>query len=432
VAALDSRAASAMVIQQVLQGRNLESAMQSVADRLQEKERALTAEISYGVCRWYFQLDALLKLLLDKPLKSSQRVIHTLMLVGLYQLLHTRIPAHAAVSETVAATRMLGKGWAKSLTNAVLRRFLREQQSLLQQSDSSDAAQLAMPQWLLQRLQQAWPGEWRRIAESYLQRPPMTLRVNCSKTSVEAAITELAAAGVTAHAFAQIDSALMLEKAAAVELLPGFSAGYLSVQDAGAQFAAMLLDAQPGDEVLDACAAPGGKTTHILELQPDANVTAMDVDAGRLQRVEENLQRLGQQARLTTGDVSLQQGEWRDRSYERILLDVPCSATGVIRRHPDIKLLRKAGDVDSLAERQQQILESVWPLLKPGGVLLYVTCSLLPEENQQQMEAFLARHEDAKEQAIALAVGRKQSVGWQILPGESHMDGFYYALIEKG
>lgn len=432
MAALDSRAASAMVIQQVLQGRNLEAALRSVADRLPEKERSLTAEISYGVCRWYFQLDALLTLMLEKPLKSSQRIIHALMLAGLYQLLHTRIPAHAAVSETVAATRKLGKGWAKSLTNAVLRRFLREQQSLLLQLDANDAATLAMPQWLLQRLQQAWPEEWRQIAESCLQRPPMTLRANCSKTSVEAAIAELAAAGVAAHAFEEIDSALMLEKAAAVDLLPGFSAGYLSVQDAGAQFAAQLLDAQPGDEVLDACAAPGGKTTHILELQPDADVTAMDVDAGRLQRVEENLQRLGQRARLITGDVSLQHGEWRNRNYERILLDVPCSATGVIRRHPDIKLLRKNGDVDSLVERQHDILESVWPLLKSGGVLLYVTCSLLPEENQQQMEAFLAMHEDAKEQAISLAVGRKQSVGWQILPGESHMDGFYYALIGKG
>jgi 16S rRNA (cytosine967-C5)-methyltransferase len=420
-----------MVIQQILQGRNLESALQSVADRLPEKERALTAEISYGVCRWYFQLDALLNLLLDKPLKSSQRVIHALMLAGLYQLLHTRIPAHAAVSETVAANRKLGKGWAQSLTNAVLRRFLREQQSLLQQLNTNDAAMLAMPQWLLQRLQQAWPGQWRRIAESYLQRPPMTLRANCRKTSVETAIAELAAAGVNAHAFAEIDSALMLEKAAAVELLPGFSSGYLSVQDAGAQFAAQLLDAQPGDEVLDACAAPGGKTTHILERQPDACVTAMDVDAVRLQRIEENLQRLGQQARLIAADVSQHHGKWRDCSYERILLDVPCSAIGVIRRHPDIKLLRKAEDVDSLAGRQQQILESVWPLLKSGGVLLYATCSLLPEENQQQMEAFLARHEDAKEQAIALAVGRKQSIGWQILPGESHMDGFYYALLGK-
>ena len=431
MSSLDSRTAGAMVIQQVLQGRNLESALQSVADRLPEKERALTAEISYGVCRWYFQLDALLELLLDKPIKSSQRVIHALMLVGLYQLLHTRIPAHAAVSETVAATRKLRKGWAKSLTNAVLRRFLREQQSLLQELNANDAATLAMPQWLLQRLQQAWPAEWRHIAESYLQRPPMTLRVNCSRTSVETAVSELAAAGVAAHPFEEIDSALMLEKAAAVESLPGFSAGYLSVQDAGAQFAAQLLDAQPGDEVLDACAAPGGKTTHILERQPDASVTAMDVDAGRLQRVEENLQRLGQQARLIAGDVSLQQGKWRDRSYERILLDVPCSATGVIRRHPDIKLLRQAGDVDSLAERQQLILESVWPLLKSGGVLLYVTCSLLPEENQQQVEAFLSRHDDAREQAIALAVGRKHSIGWQILPGESHMDGFYYALLGK-
>ncbi len=431
MAALESRAASALVIQQVLQGRNLESALGSVADRLAEKERALTAEISYGVCRWYFQLNALLELLLEKPLKSSQRVIHALMLAGLYQLLHTRIPAHAAVSETVAATRKLGKGWAKSLTNAVLRRFLREQQSLLQQLHANDAATLAMPQWLLLRLQQEWPGQWRQIAESYLQRPPMTLRVNCSKTTVEAALADLAAAGFAAHAFAQIDSALMLEKAAAVESLPGFSAGYLSVQDAGAQFAAMLLDTRPGDEVLDACAAPGGKTTHILELQPDARVTAVDVDSRRLQRVEENLQRLGQQARLLTADVSLQQGEWRERSYERILLDVPCSASGVIRRHPDIKLLRKAGDVDSLAARQQQILESVWPLLKSGGMLLYVTCSLLAEENQQQIEAFLARHDDAKEQPIALAAGHKLSAGWQILPGESNMDGFYYALLGK-
>ncbi|MEA3303195.1 MAG: 16S rRNA (cytosine(967)-C(5))-methyltransferase RsmB [Pseudomonadota bacterium] len=431
MAALESRAASALVIQQVLQGRNLDAALGSVADRLAEKERALTAEISYGVCRWYFQLNALLELLLEKPLKSSQRVIHALMLAGLYQLLHTRIPAHAAVSETVAATGKLGKGWAKSLTNAVLRRFLREQQSLLQQLHANDAATLAMPQWLLLRLQQEWPGQWRRIAESYLQRPPMTLRVNCSKATVEAALADLAAAGFAAHAFAQIDSALMLEKAAAVESLPGFSAGYLSVQDAGAQFAAQLLDTRAGDEVLDACAAPGGKTTHILELQPDARVTAVDVDSGRLQRVEENLQRLGQQARLLTADVSLQQGEWRERSYERILLDVPCSASGVIRRHPDIKLLRKAGDVDSLAARQQQILESVWSLLKSGGVLLYVTCSLLAEENQQQIEAFLARHDDAKEQPIALAAGHKLSAGWQILPGESNMDGFYYALLGK-
>ncbi len=431
MALLESRSATAMVIQLVLQGRNLETALQGVAERLPETERALTAELSYGVCRWYFQLDALSKLLLEKPLKSSQRIIHTLIMTGLYQLLHTRVPAHAAVSETVAATGKLGKSWAKSLTNAVLRRFLREQESLLQELNTNDAAMLAMPQWLLQRLQQAWPGEWRRIAESYLQRPPMTLRVNCSKTSVEAAIAKLDAAGISSRQLQQNHSALMLEKAAAVESLPGFSAGYLSVQDAGAQYAAELLDAEAGDEVLDACAAPGGKTTHILELQPDASVTAMDIDAGRLKRVEENIQRLGQQARLIAGDVSLQQGRWCDRSYERILLDVPCSATGVIRRHPDIKLLRTSGDIASLVERQKQILESVWPLLKPGGRLLYVTCSLLPEENQQQMEAFLSGHDDASERSIALAAGRKQSAGWQILPGEAHMDGFYYALIGK-
>ena len=210
MALLESRSATAMVIQLVLQGRNLETALQGVAERLPETERALTAELSYGVCRWYFQLDALSKLLLEKPLKSSQRIIHTLILTGLYQLLHTRVPAHAAVSETVAATGKLGKSWAKSLTNAVLRRFLREQESLLQELNTNDAAMLAMPQWLLQRLQQAWPGEWRRIAESYLQRPPMTLRVNCSKTSVEAAIAKLDAAGISSQQLQQNHSALML------------------------------------------------------------------------------------------------------------------------------------------------------------------------------------------------------------------------------
>lgn len=428
---IESRSATAMVIQQVLQGRNLETALKSVADRLPDKERALTAELSYGVCRWYYQLDALSKLLLDKPLKSSQGIIHALMLTGLYQLLYTRIPPHAAVSETVAATGILKKGWAKSLMNAVLRRFLREKESLLQQLDSDDAAMLAMPQWLLQRLQQEWPGEWRDIAESYLQRPPMTLRMNCSKTTMEAAIAKLQAAGISSQQVQQHSSALTLERAAAVDSLPGFSSGHLSVQDAGAQFAAQLLGARPGDEVLDACAAPGGKTTHILELQSGVSVTAMDVDGGRLQRVEENLQRLGQQARLIAGDVSLSHGEWRDRNYERILLDVPCSATGVIRRHPDIKLLRKASDIASLVERQKQILDSVWPLLKPGGMLLYVTCSLLPEENQRQVETFVAAHADASEHSIDLAAGRKLTAGWQILPGESQMDGFYYALLGK-
>ncbi|MEN8213926.1 MAG: 16S rRNA (cytosine(967)-C(5))-methyltransferase RsmB [Pseudomonadota bacterium] len=428
---LDSRSASALVIEQVLQGRNLETALQAVAGRLPEKERALTAEISYGVCRWFFQLEALLKELLNKPLKSSQRVIHALMLAGLYQLLHTRIPAHAAVSETVAATGTLGKGWAKSLTNAVLRRFLREQETLLQQLNGDDAAMLALPEWLLQRLQQAWPRQWRRIAESYLQRPRMTLRVNGSRIGVEAARAELAAADISSQVLQHPDSALLLDKAVAVEALPGFAAGRLSVQDAGAQYAAVLLDARPGDEVLDACAAPGGKTTHILERQPDAAVTAVDADAGRLQRVAENLQRLGQQARLIAADVSLQQGEWRDRDYQRILLDVPCSATGVVGRHPDIKMLRKSADIDALADRQRQILDSVWPLLQPGGMLLYVTCSLLPEENQQQLERFLASQDDAVEIAIDLAAGYRQSVGWQILPGESNMDGFYYALLGK-
>lgn len=419
-----------MVIEQVLRGRNLDSALRRVSPRLPERERALTAELCYGVCRWYYQLDALLLQLLQKPLKSSQRVIHALMLCGLYQLQHTRIPHHAAVSETVAATAKLGKGWARSLTNAVLRRFLREQQQLLQQLDGNEAAMQALPRWLLQRLQQAWPRQWRQIAEDLLQRPPMTLRVNTSKAAVEEVAAGLESAGMAARRLPQVDSALTLARAVAVEALPGFAAGHISVQDAGAQFAAVLLDARDGDEVLDACAAPGGKTTHILELQPGVAMTAVDIDAERLQRIAENLRRLQQQARLIAADVSQLQGEWRDRCYDRILLDVPCSATGVIRRHPDIKLLRTAGDIDALVERQRQILESVWPQLKPGGQLLYATCSLLPDENQRQIEHFLQAHDDAEEQAIALAVGVRQSCGWQIMPNSS-MDGFYYALVGK-
>jgi 16S rRNA (cytosine967-C5)-methyltransferase len=427
---LDARAACALVIDEVLRGRNLDSGLRRVGPRLPEKERALTAELCYGVCRWYYQLDALLQQLLQKPLKSSQRVIHALMLCGLYQLQHTRIPPHAAVSETVAATAKLGKGWARSLINAVLRRFLREQQQQLQQLDGNEAAMLALPRWLLQRLRAAWPQQWRQIAEEFLQRPPMTLRVNTSKAAVEEVAAGLESAGMAARRLPQVDSALILARAAAVEALPGFAAGHISVQDAGAQFAAVLLDARAGEEVLDACAAPGGKTTHILELQPEVVMTAVDIDAERLQRIAENLGRLQQQARLIAADVSQLQGEWRDRCYDRILLDVPCSATGVIRRHPDIKLLRTAADIDALVVRQQQILESVWPQLKPGGLLLYATCSLLPDENQRQIERFLQAHDDAEEQAIALAVGARQSCGWQIMPSTS-MDGFYYALVGK-
>ncbi|MGB5465509.1 MAG: 16S rRNA (cytosine(967)-C(5))-methyltransferase RsmB [Sedimenticolaceae bacterium] len=416
----------------VLDGRSLDRVLAAAPPSLGERDRALAAELSFGVCRWYRRLDALVAQSLRKPLKKKDRDLQVLLLVGAYQLLYSRIPPHAAVSTTVEASRRLGKAWASKLINGVLRRLQRDQEELTAAVDRNEAVRYALPDWLYGAICAAWPVQRSAILPALQARPPMVLRVDLGQTTRGGYLRQLVAMGVSARPHPSVPTALVLDMPLAVERLPGFAQGLVSVQDAGAQLAGAYLDLRPGQRVLDACAAPGGKTLDILQRAADLQVTAVDMDGERLRRVDENLRRAGHQAALYVGDAaSPQDAEWGRERYQRILLDVPCSATGVLRRHPDIRLLRRELDIVGLVERQAAILAALWPLLLPGGRLLYVTCSLLPLENVQQLDAFLTQHADAEAVELPAIPGMRSGRGVQLLPGIDHTDGFFYAAVEK-
>ncbi|MEW8270586.1 MAG: 16S rRNA (cytosine(967)-C(5))-methyltransferase RsmB [Candidatus Thiodiazotropha taylori] len=426
------RSLSARVIQDVLAGHSLsESLPKYLADTADPRDSGLVQEMAYGVMRNFMQLDALSRRLLSKPLKNRDRDVAALILIGLYQLLHMRVADHAAVHETAGAAKALGKKWAVGLINGVLRNFQRQQESLLKAIVEQPEVAYDMPRWLLETLQRQWPDEWQSRVRALNQRAPMSLRVNLAKKSLADYQRILQEAEIAAVTIPHVDSGLSLEQPLDVTRLPGFEQGWVSVQDGAAQLAAQLLDLQPGQQVLDACAAPGGKSCHILERQPSVQLTALDQSAERLQRVTENLARLDLQADVVVGDASQPQGGWAERQYDRILLDVPCSATGVIRRHPDIKQLRRASDIPALVTLQGEILRAVWPLLKVGGRMLYVTCSILADENHRQLSRFLAEQPDAQAPPLPLEWGEACEVGRQILPGEDGMDGFFYAALVK-
>ncbi len=425
------RAVAVSVLTRVLQeGQSLSTLLPNSFHSLPPERRALAQELCYGTLRWAPRLQAFLHVLMDKPLKSKDGDIQSLLLLGLYQLAYMDIPPHAAVSETVAVTALLKKGWAKGLVNAVLRRFQRERAALEQRLAADPVAVSAHPAWLLKLLQQAWPEEWPSIVEADNQRPPMVLRVNRRQTSRDDYLAALQAEGLAATPSPYAPDALFLEKPVNVEQLPGFAQGKVSVQDSAAQLAALLLAPQAGMRILDACAAPGGKTGHLLEICNEIELIALDIEEKRLQRVSENLQRLKLEASLIIADAS--RADWWDgKPFDRILLDAPCSASGVIRRHPDIKLLRQPDDILRLVALQSLILENLWSMLAPGGMLVYATCSVLPQENAGQLANFLANHDDAREQPIVADWGRAVGVGRQILPDQDGMDGFFYACIEK-
>ncbi|MCG7873669.1 MAG: 16S rRNA (cytosine(967)-C(5))-methyltransferase RsmB [Candidatus Thiodiazotropha lotti] len=426
------RSASARVIEDVLSGHSLsESIPKHSAEITDPRDSGLVQEIAYGVMRNFMQLDALSRRLLSKPLKSRDRDVAALILIGLYQLLYLRVADHAAVHETAGAAKPLGKKWAVGLINGVLRNFQRQQESLLKAIADQPEVAYDMPLWLLDILREQWPDEWPSRVRALNQRPPMSLRVNLAKASLADYQQRLQEMGIVAEIIPYIESGLTLQQPMDVTRLPGFEQGWVSVQDGAAQLAAELLDPQPGEHVLDACAAPGGKSCHILERQPTVRLTAVDLSAERLQRVEENLTRLDQQAEVVVGDAAHPQGDWAERQYDRILLDVPCSATGVIRRHPDIKQLRRASDIPALVKLQGEILSAVWPLLKVGGRMLYVTCSILADENHRQLSRFLAEQPDAQVLPLEVEWGEASDLGRQILPGVDGMDGFFYAALVK-
>jgi len=392
----------------------------------------LLQEIVFGTCRWYFQLDAILAQLLSKPLKTKDNDVRCLLLIGLYQLHHLRVPDYAVVNETVAATKTLKKDWAKGLVNAILRGFLRDSEALVKQSLTSPQGEFAHPHWLIERLRSAWPTQWAQILKDNNIRPPMTLRVNTRRIDIEEFLANLQQAGIDAVPGTLASSSVYLASPCPVENIPGFEQGLCSVQDEASQLIPGLLDLRDGLRILDACAAPGGKTCHILESGfAFKELVALDNDARRLERLQQNLDRLQLCATVSVGDAS-DASQWRKgEAFDRILLDAPCSATGIIRRHPDIKLLRRGSDIPKLCLLQAQLLESLWSCLNPGGLLLYSTCSVLPEENSAIVGQFLETHSDAKLETIDAQWGVECSIGKQLLPGAGGNDGFYFARLRK-
>ncbi len=430
---MNPRLAATRALAAVLAGRaSLGSSLPEQLAKVDPRDRALAQDLAFGTARWQPRLSLLAEKLMDKPFKAGDRDLEALLLIGLYQLFHTRIPAHAAIGETVGCVDKLKKSSAKGLLNAVLRRAQREYDSLLPALEHDPAARLAHPRWLQKALKARWPEHWEAIARANNLHPPLILRVNRRQGSRDAYLAELAAADIDAVPCAFSADGIRLLQPQDVTALPGFAAGRLSVQDEAAQLAAELLELAPGQRVLDACAAPGGKTCHLLEREPGlAEVVALDADAGRLQRVEQNLARLGLTARTLAADGRAVADWWDGTPFQRILLDAPCSATGVIRRHPDIKLTRQASDIAPLVQLQGELLDALWPTLEVGGILVYATCSVLPEENSSNLAAFLARTPGARELDIPATWGLAQPHGRQLLPQPDGHDGFYYCKLIK-
>lgn len=416
-------------------GRSLSDELPKQQDKADLIDKGLLQEINYGVLRYLPELEHDVRALMQKPLTGKQRVFHFLLLVGVYQIKYMRIPDHAAVSETVAATGALKNRQMKALVNAVLRNFVRTSEKNTENTQEGLPASIEYnhPSWFIKKVQQGYPTVWKQILEANQHKPPMWLRVNQQHHTSSEYQSLLETAAINVNTIEPHSQAIELTRPTDVHKLPGFEQGWISVQDAAAQQAARLLDCQPGDIVLDCCAAPGGKTCHILETSPNiASMTAIDIEASRLVRVEENLNRLGLKAKVIAADAADSKTWWDGQQFDRILLDAPCSGTGVIRRHPDIKWLRKASDIDVLVALQQKILKEIWSLLKPGGTLLYVTCSILPQENKEQIINFMQANTDAELLSIDCNNQSEQEIiGWQILSGEENMDGFYYAKLLK-
>jgi 16S rRNA (cytosine967-C5)-methyltransferase len=432
------RAHGARVVAQVaLNGQSLDKALSHASSSLErDQDRGLLRSLSYDSIRWYLRLDAIARALLNKPSQRLEPEIQGLVIVGLCQLVYTEIPSHAAVMETVNAAKILQQPRATGLVNALLRRYLREGATLLDQIDRDLAGRTAHPRWLVDQLMTDWREQTPSILDANNQRPPFWLRVNTRRISPQSYQISLVERGLQIAQVASYPEGLRLDHAVDVTELPGFAEGQVSVQDAAAQLAARLVDPTAGDRILDACAAPGGKTCHLLELQPHVGeLIALDISSERLERVKQNLGRLGLSANLRVGDAAEPSQWWDGRHFDRILLDVPCSATGVIRRHPDVKLLRRPSDIAELSRRQAELLRKMWSLLKPGGRLVYASCSALTAENADVIAEFLRETPAAVDiTGQLMSTDDKQltqEVGYRIAAGTDAMDGFYYACLQK-
>ncbi len=430
------RAAAAEAINDVVsKGRSLDVALAAAESRVATDDRSLLRLLCFGTLRHHWRIQEWIDELVDRPLKRRDRVINALIAVGLYQLTNTRIPDHAAVSQTVEAARVLRRPKHVGLLNAIFRRFGRE--DFAGAEPQSDEARHNHPRWLINVIRQDWPEDWQAILAANNDRAPMWLRVNQRKAGADDYPDELRSKGIDATPMSGVAQALKLAQAMPVTELPGFEGGRVSVQDAAAQIAAPWLLAGGGERILDACAAPGGKSGHLLERGgPEISLTCVDRDPQRLESVSANLDRLGLAATVLAGDASNPYEWWDGQPFDGILLDAPCSASGVIRRHPDIKLLRRKTDIAELSRLQGELLKALWPLLRPGGRLLYVTCSVLAAENDVVVGRFLETAADARENDMLpnnniRDVMRQKAPGFQVLPGTAGLDGFYFACLEK-
>ncbi len=432
------RASAARIVDQVVRsGRSLDTALPEHESGVDDADRALLRLLCYGTIRRHFRISEWIDTLLDRPLKRCGRLVASLIAVGLFQLTETRIPPHAAVAATVDAARALRRPALAGLVNAVLRRFQRE--ALADAEPGSEEARFDHPRWLIETLKRDWPQDWQSILDANNQRAPMWLRVNVQRSSVADYLDALVVAEIDAEVQPDLSQAVRLGAPRAVSSLPGFAEGQVSVQDAAAQLAAPWLlheiGGRPPLGVLDACAAPGGKSAHLKELGGDSiDLTCIEIDEERAAAIGDNLARLGLQANIRVDDAASPAAD--DSGFEAILLDVPCSATGVIRRHPDIKLLRRSGDIPVLAATQRKLLEALWQQLTPGGRLLYVTCSVIAAENDEVVRTFVDKTPGAEEIDVLhnnniRDLMRRKACGYQILPGTAGMDGFYFACLSK-
>jgi 16S rRNA (cytosine967-C5)-methyltransferase len=428
------RVRAARVVADVVgHGASLTRALPQACDGItDDRDAALLKALALGTVRAWFRLARITRLCLDRPLTRGRLELEAVLCVGLHQLSAMRIPPHAAIAATVDAARELRGSAAVGLVNAVLRRYQRERSALESAADSDEEARYMHPHWLIACVRRDWPDEWTRVLEAGNADPPMWLRVNQHRIPRDeyARLVERECA-LESIASPVAPAALRLGSPRDVHALPGFDEGLVSIQDPAAQLAVPLMGLEDGQRVLDACAAPGGKTSHILETCAGARVTALDIDPERLEQVRENLARLRLEAEVLCADAGAPEAWWRGELFDRILLDAPCTATGVIRRHPDIKLLRRPDDVEALACEQQRLLNALWPLLEPGGRLVYASCSVLREEGAGQIERFLARNADACAVTMAQPWGRACGHGRQVLSGEDAMDGFYYSCVDK-
>lgn len=441
--AMNERALAAQILNDVLplkkgqvhNGRSLSALLPHTMAQHPDADRALVQELCFGVCRWFIRLDKIASHVTHHPFKSRDSDIHALLLIGIYQLLYLRVPDHASISETVEATRQLNKAWAAKVINGTLRRCQREKAELTDAIPDNIAVQTAHPKWLADMVTAAWPEHAATLLSHNNTQAPMTLRVNPRHHTREEYLQQLTQKGIQGTLCEFAPQGIQLTKPCGVDKLPGFREGHCFVQDEAAQLAATLLQAQPHDRVLDACAAPGGKTTHIAESQPElTQLVALDADAQRVTRIHENLERMALSADVhaLSLEAFAEQHLAADAPlFDRILLDAPCSAVGVIRRHPDIKWLRKRNDIAALSEQQRLLLDKAWPLLAPGGTLLYATCSILPHENERVVRAFLEQQADANAIPLDVPWGHAASVGVQLFAQHNGHDGFYYALLTK-